>query len=108
MGHGKLSKIYEGVHGAIRAGVDRGGVEEEEVNWRVGQSTMTKRTTTFDRIMKDPKRRRKFDSKYRSFVRNEVIVGLVEGRSVQELAREFGISPSVIEDIRSGEREGER
>ena len=62
--------------------------------------------STFDRIMKDPKRRRKFDSNYRSFLLSEVIHGLMdeEGKSVRELAREVGISPTVIQDIRSGGR----
>lgn len=62
--------------------------------------------STFDRVMKDPKRRRKFESKYRSFLLSEVIHGLMEqeGKSVRELAREVGISPTVIQDIRSGGR----
>ena len=66
----------------------------------------SKPVSTFDRIMKNPKRRRKFESKYRSFLLSEVIHGLMEqeGRTVRELAREVGISPTVIQDIRSGER----
>ena len=56
--------------------------------------------------MKDPKRRRKFERKYRSFLLAEVIHGLMEdeGKSVRALAREVGISPTVIQDIRSGGR----
>jgi DNA-binding Xre family transcriptional regulator len=56
--------------------------------------------------MKEPKRRRKFESKYRSFLLSEVIHGLMEqeGKSIRALAREVGISPTVIQDIRSGER----
>jgi DNA-binding Xre family transcriptional regulator len=62
--------------------------------------------STFDRILKDPKRRRKFEGKYRSFLLSEVIHGLMEqeGKSVRELAQEVGISPSVIQDVRSGGR----
>ncbi len=65
-----------------------------------------KPVSTFDRIMKDPRRRRKFESKYRSFLLAEVIHGLMEQekKSVRELAREVGISPTVIQDIRSGGR----
>ena len=61
--------------------------------------------STFDRIMKDPKRRRGFDKKYRSFLLSEIIHGLMEqeGTSVRELAREVGVSPTVIQDIRSGD-----
>jgi len=67
---------------------------------------LSKPGSTFDRIMKDPKRHRKFERKYRSFLLSEVIHGLMEkeGKSVRELAREVGISPTVIQDIRSGGR----
>ena len=65
-----------------------------------------KPVSTFDRIMKDPKRRRKFGRKYRSFLLSEVIHGLMEkeGKSVRALAREVGISPTVIHDMRTGGR----
>src|ERR1700722_19913692 len=63
-------------------------------------------SSTFDRIMKDPKRRRKFEGKDRAFLLSEVVYRLMEqeGKSIRELAREVGISPSVIQDIRSGAR----
>ncbi len=66
----------------------------------------TKPATTFDRIMRDPKRRRKFAAKYRAFLLSEVVHGLMEQerKSVRQLAREVGISPTVIQDIRSGGR----
>ncbi len=66
----------------------------------------SKAGSTFERIMKDPKRRRKFASKHRSFLLAEVIHGLMEqeGKSIRALAREVGISPRVIQDIRSGGR----
>jgi transcriptional regulator with XRE-family HTH domain len=56
--------------------------------------------------MKVPKRRQNFETKYRSFLLSEVIHGLMEqeGKSVRALAREVGISPTVIQDIRSGGR----
>ena len=62
--------------------------------------------STFERVMKDPKRRRRFEGKYRAFQLSELIQGLMaqEGKSVRELAKEVGISPTVIQDIRSGER----
>ena len=65
-----------------------------------------KAESTFDRVMKDSKRRRSFENKYRSFLLSEVIHGLMEkeGKSVRELAREVGVSPTVIQDIRSGGR----
>lgn len=65
-----------------------------------------KLASTFDRLMKDPGRQRKFEAKYRSFVLSEVIHALMEqeGKSVRELARIVGLSPTVIQDIRSGGR----
>ena len=65
-----------------------------------------KPASTFDRLMKDPERRQKFETKYRSFLLSEVIHGLMEreGKSVRELAREVGVSPTVIQDLRSGGR----
>lgn len=67
---------------------------------------VNKPASTFDRVMKDPTRRRKFERRYRSFVLSEIVHGLMEqeGKSVRELAREIGISPTVIHDIRSGGR----
>src|SRR5947209_2271670 len=63
-------------------------------------------TSTFDRIMKDRKRRRTFERSYRSFVLSEIVQGLMEqeGKSIRALAREVGVSPTVIQDIRSGGR----
>lgn len=60
--------------------------------------------STFERLMKDQRRRRRFESKYRSFQLSEIVHGLMEqeGKSVRELAREVGVSPTVIQDIRSG------
>jgi DNA-binding Xre family transcriptional regulator len=66
----------------------------------------SKPLSTFDRMMKDHKRQRHFERKYRSFLLSELIQCLMEqeGKSVRELARQVGISPTVIQDIRSGDR----
>jgi hypothetical protein len=65
-----------------------------------------KGATTFDRVMSNTKRRRAFDKKYQSFLLSEIIHGLMEDehKSVRQLAREVGLSPTVIQDIRSGGR----
>jgi DNA-binding Xre family transcriptional regulator len=65
-----------------------------------------KSVSTFDRIMKDRARRQRFERKYQSFLLSELIHALMEQetKSVRALAREVGVSPTVIQDIRSGER----
>ena len=67
---------------------------------------MSKTESTFDREMKDPKRRARFEEKYAQFLLSEIILGLMEQEkiSVRALAQDVGISPAVIQDIRSGKR----
>jgi DNA-binding Xre family transcriptional regulator len=62
--------------------------------------------STFDRVMKDPKRKGRFEDAYAQFLLSEIILGLMEQEkiSVRALARKAGISPAVIQDIRSGSR----
>ena len=62
--------------------------------------------STFERIMKDPKRKSRFEDKYARFMLSEIILGLMQQEriSVRALARKVGISPAVIQDIRSGRR----
>jgi DNA-binding Xre family transcriptional regulator len=62
--------------------------------------------STYDRMMKDPKRKERFEEKYTQFLLSEIILGLMEQEkiSVRALAKSVGISPAVIQDIRSGKR----
>ena len=62
--------------------------------------------STYERIMKDPKRRDRFEDKYAQFLLSEIVHGLMtqEKISVRMLAKKVGISPAVIQDIRSGKR----
>ena len=64
--------------------------------------------STYDRIMKDPKRRLKFEHEYRKFVLVEILIPLLEKSkaSVRALADAAGVSPTVIQDIKSGKKEG--
>jgi DNA-binding Xre family transcriptional regulator len=66
----------------------------------------TKPLSTFDRLMKNPKRRKNFERDYRSFLLAELVTSLMEGdvTSVRVLAREIGVSPTVIQEIRSGKK----
>ena len=65
-----------------------------------------KTMSTYDRIMKDSERKQHFEEKYAQFLLSEIILGLMEQEkiSVRALARSVGISPAVIQDIRSGKR----
>jgi len=64
-------------------------------------------TTTFDKWMADPEVKEHFDKDYKNFVLSELILALMEndGKSVRELAKEVGLSPTVIQKIKSGEQE---
>ena len=63
--------------------------------------------TTFDKWMADPEIKEHFDKDYKNFVLSELILALMEndGKSVRELAKEVGLSPTVIQKIKSGEQE---
>ena len=69
---------------------------------------MAKKNTesTYDEFMKDPKWRKRFEEKYAQFLLSEIILGLMEQEklSVRALARMVGVSPTVINGIRTGKR----
>ena len=68
--------------------------------------TKTKKASTYDRLMISSKRRERFEEKYARFMLSEIVLGLMEQEkiSVRQLAHAVGISPAVIQDIRSGKR----
>jgi DNA-binding Xre family transcriptional regulator len=57
-------------------------------------------------MMKSNVRRERFERKYAQFMLSEILLGLMEQEkiSVRVLAQAVGISPAVIQDIRSGKR----
>jgi len=60
--------------------------------------------TTFDKfINSDPKRKEKFDKEYNDFLLSEFILEKMESEhiSVRALAQKAGVSPTVIQKIRS-------
>ncbi|HSW72066.1 MAG TPA: helix-turn-helix transcriptional regulator [Chlamydiales bacterium] len=65
------------------------------------------RLSTFDRSMQNSARREQFDEKYRGFVFVEVLISLLEKSkfSVRELAKNAQLSPTVIQDIKSGKKD---
>jgi len=60
--------------------------------------------TTFDKfINSSPKRRKKFDIEYNEFLLSEFLLEKMEEEkiSVRKLAKKAGVSPTVIQKIRS-------
>ena len=57
--------------------------------------------------MADPEIKEHFDKDYKNFVLSELILALMEndGKSVRELAKEVGLSPTVIQNIKSGKQQ---
>lgn len=69
-------------------------------------NNQNKEPSTFERIMKDPDRKKSFDDKYATFLLSEFLIEEMEQNnlSVRALAKESGLSTSIIQGIRSGER----
>jgi transcriptional regulator with XRE-family HTH domain len=65
-----------------------------------------KSISTFEKIMKNSKRKERFDKKYAEFLLSEILLDLMkkEDISIRSLAKKVGVSPAVIQDIRSGKR----
>ncbi len=68
------------------------------------ESIMTKKISTYERIMKDPQRRGRFERGYNEFLLNEFLLEAMEENniSVRKLAEKAGVSPAIIQNIRSG------
>ena len=66
-----------------------------------------KKLSTFDREMKKTSFRKKFQKEYKEFLLSELVSSLMDNddKSVRKLAEEVGLSPTVIQNIRSGKQE---
>ncbi|MCC6220848.1 MAG: helix-turn-helix transcriptional regulator [Deltaproteobacteria bacterium] len=58
----------------------------------------------YDEFVSTPKRKKLVEKKYKELCLSEIIIALMEQSaiSVRELAKEIGVSPTVIQGIRSG------
>lgn len=63
--------------------------------------------STFEKEMQKTSFRKKFEKEYEVFLLSELIITLMENdkKSVRKLAREAGVSPTVIQKLRSGMQE---
>jgi len=67
---------------------------------------MNKPLSTFERKMKNPKFKKNFEEGYKKLLFSELMISIMEGDdvSVRSLAKEANISPSVIQNLRSGKQ----
>jgi hypothetical protein len=63
--------------------------------------------STFEREMQDDEFRESFEKGYREFSLSEILMGLMKEnhKTVRGLAHEVGLSPSIIQKVRSGEQQ---
>jgi len=54
-----------------------------------------------------PEQKKEFDKEYKEFLISEMILAAMEedSISVRALAKEAGVSPTIVQGVRSGERE---
>jgi DNA-binding Xre family transcriptional regulator len=62
--------------------------------------------STYDKIATDPKRKARIDREYQALLISELIHAAMQKDSVtvRELAKEAGVSPTIIQDLKSGKR----
>lgn len=65
-----------------------------------------KNVSTFDREMQDREFKALFEKEYKEFALAEVLAGLMEEshKTVRGLAEEVGISPTIIQRVKSGQQ----
>ncbi len=70
----------------------------------------TKAQSTVKRWRLDPEFRKEADQEYRELVLSELLLALMEedDKSVRQLAKEAGLSPTAIQKIRSGQSQDMR
>lgn len=63
--------------------------------------------STYDELMKDPEIKRKHEKSYLELVLSELLLAIMaeDKISIRSLAKQAGISPAIIQDIRSGKRD---
>ena len=67
---------------------------------------MNKPLSTYERKMQNAKFRKAYEQHYKELLFSELLISMMENddSSVRELAKEAKLSPSVIQDIRSGKQ----
>lgn len=67
---------------------------------------MNKSLSTYERKMKDPKFKKAYKESYKELLFSELMISIMEGdeKSVRKLAEEANLSPSVIQNLRTGKQ----
>jgi len=65
-----------------------------------------KSVTTFEREMKNVNFKKSFEKSYKELLLSELLIAMMEQdeKSVRALAKEVGVSPTVIQKVRSGKQ----
>ncbi len=72
-----------------------------------GVNIMIKPMSTYERKMQDKKFQKAYEQNYKELLFSELLISIMEGdeKSVRDLAKEAKVSPSVIQDLRSGKQQ---
>ncbi len=73
----------------------------------LGEATiMNKPLSTYERKMKDPGFKKAYQEGYRQLLFSELIISMMDDdeKSIRKLAEEADLSPSVIQDLRTGKQ----
>ncbi len=67
---------------------------------------MTKKQSTYDRLMQDKSFKKEFEKEYDDLLLSELVLAVMENDkiSVRKLAKASNLSPTVIQKIRSGQQ----
>jgi hypothetical protein len=62
--------------------------------------------STYDKEMTNPKFQKLFHNEYRKLLLSELLIALMENdcKSVRQLAKKAGLSPTIIQNLRSGKQ----
>lgn len=68
------------------------------------KKTENKFGPAFDKFINDPEFSKDYDNEFKEFALSELMLALMEddGKSVRKLAEMAGLSPTAIQDLRSG------
>ncbi len=67
---------------------------------------MTKKLSTYEKAMLNPDFKKEYKKRYKNFILSELIIALMTSndQSVRSLAKECGISASIINKVRTGKQ----
>ena len=68
------------------------------------KKTKNKFGPAFDKFINDPEFKKDYDKEFKEFALSELLLAIMEedGKSIRKLAEAAGLSPTAIQDLRSG------